>query len=189
MVVVLEHRSIWDRSNFVKKRFGDSFLPSVIKSWNDLPDDIRSSISLSKFKLTLKQTLLATDNVPPYYAHGDRFANICQTQLRLHHSGLHAHLFKINVIASSSCDCGHPVEDIIHFFLFCPLHAAPRLNLLKEIRDIVAPGVHSSLMVHVASERLVEILLYGNKDFTLEVNQQIFSSVQKFIINTRRFHF
>ena len=55
------------------QRFDRSFLPDTVKLWNNLPSDIRNSISLQIFKSKLKATLLAVDDVPAFYSHGPHF--------------------------------------------------------------------------------------------------------------------
>ena len=101
---------------FTSNRFGNSFLPSAIKLWNDLPDDIRQSTSLAQFKSKLKNTLLSTDPVPGHYSHGKRFPNIIHTQLRLDFCRLNSHLHRFNIIPSAACNCSHPNESTYHFF-------------------------------------------------------------------------
>jgi len=52
---------------------------------------------------------------------------------------------------------------------------------------ITAPGVHSNLIIHIASDRLVEILLSGSNGLSNDLNIQIFEAVQNYIVNSRRF--
>ena len=191
-VIVASGRSLRNAQNirllkYRTNRFGDSFLPSVIRQWNQLPIDIRNIETLPKFKSTLKKTLLSVDYVPPYFSHGDRFANICHTQLRLSHSRLNSHLFRVNIVPSAACTCGTPSETTEHYLLYCPLYAAPRIQLLYGIRDIVAPGVHPNLLTHLDSLYLVDLLLNGNPELGNDTNLLIFSCVQRFIVQSRRF--
>ena len=170
-------------------RFDSSFLPDTIKLWNNLPTDIRDSISLQIFKSKLKTTLLAVDNVPDFFSFGHRFSNTCQTQLRLGFSRLNFDLFKVNIIPSPTCSCSSPIEDVTHFFLYCPNYAIQRKKLLDSIIPLLAPGVHPNLIIHTASERLIQILLFGSKELPDSLNIQLFDSVQNYLVESRRFIF
>ena len=65
---MLRHRSAYNLRPIRcrTQRFENSFLPDAIKLWNNLPTDIRNSLSLQIFKSKLKATLLAVDAVPIY---------------------------------------------------------------------------------------------------------------------------
>ena len=168
-------------------RFYNSFLPSSIRLWNNLPLEIRNSLPETKFKLNLKQTLLATDNVPVFYSYGNRFANIIQTQMKLGHSPLNHHLFRFNLVESPLCNCGISNETVPHYFLECSLHAAPRLKLFMGLRNILAPRANPFLLPTIAPERTIHIFLYGIEYLQDNINEEIFQVVQSFILDTRRF--
>ena len=168
-------------------RYSTSFLPSTISLWNNLPLDLRNATPISKFKLHLKQTLLTTDKVPPYYSFGNRFANICQTQLRLGYTPLNQHLFQINAVPSPLCKCGDSEETVDHFFIYCPLFDAQRLKLLTGIRYLMAPGLHPLFLVHLAPRHLIDIFLYGSPEQPDCTNEAFCSLVQTYIIETKRF--
>ena len=171
------------------KRYRDSFLPSSIKLWNDLPLDIRQSASLEIFKSTLKNTLLSVDFQPDYLSYGKRLPQICQTQLRLGHSRLNAHLFRFNLVPSPGCNCNAPREDTMHYFFICPRCTEYRLNLLNTVCHLLAPGVNPTLITHLASDILLSYFLKGNPDLPLEFNELIFEAVHLYITQTRRFHY
>ena len=58
----------------------ESFLPSTTKLWNDLPDFIKISPTLSSFKKHLKEFFSSTPN--DLYHFGSRRCNIIHCQLR-----------------------------------------------------------------------------------------------------------
>jgi hypothetical protein len=58
--------------------YQDSFLPSVIRDWNNLSDEIKSSSTLEIFKSKLNGQL---KKPPLYYLTGDRKAQILHTRL------------------------------------------------------------------------------------------------------------
>ena len=186
---VLRHTGNIRRAKCRTQRMENSFVPDAIKQWNNLPSDIRDSISLQVFKSKLKKTLLAVDIVPSYYSHGNRFPNICHTQLRLGFSKLNFDLYKVNILSHPTCLCTHPCEDLTHFLLFCPLYSHSRKKLLDTITSILAPGahMHHKLLVDIACERLIEIMLFGSTDLPDAINVQIFDAVQLYIVSTRRF--
>ena len=57
------------------------FLPSVIREWNELPQSIRDSTTLSTFKYRLNST--SREAKPPsYYFEGSRLGQIYHARLR-----------------------------------------------------------------------------------------------------------
>ena len=57
-----------------------SFIPSTTNTWNNLPDSVKCSNSLSSFKRYLSRADIA---VPPYYYVGNRDVQIVHCRLRL----------------------------------------------------------------------------------------------------------
>ncbi|MEW8543133.1 MAG: reverse transcriptase family protein, partial [Candidatus Thiodiazotropha sp.] len=93
----------------------NSFLPSVIRAWNNLPVLVRNSISLADFKKNLN---IQRSPPPAYYNFGDRISQIYHTRLRLECSSLKQHLFRKNLIENPTCSCGQ-VETVKHYLLDC----------------------------------------------------------------------
>ena len=155
--------------------------------WNDLPDDLKESPSLSLFKLKLSKLLFFRHKIPIYFASGDRFASIIHTQLRLGQSGLNSHLLESNIVSSAACSCNSPNESICHFFLHCPRYEPHRCKLLRSVASVIAPGAHPNLLVDIAMDRLVEIMLTGSSDLPDDRNSDIFAAVQLYITKSRRF--
>ena len=98
------------------RTYADSFLPSTIQAWNNLPDSIRSADTLATFKHLLTQD---TPKVPKYYFYGDRFYQVLHTRLRTECSSLNQHLHKRNLVGNPYCICGE-VESNTHYLLTCP---------------------------------------------------------------------
>ena len=61
------------------RTYADSFLPSTIQAWNNLPDSIRSADTHATFKHLLT---LETPKVLKYYFSGDRFDQVLHTRLQ-----------------------------------------------------------------------------------------------------------
>ena len=125
--------------------------------------------------------------IPKYFMFGDRYANIIQTQLRLGRSQLNSHLFDMNIVPTAACSCNFLKEDTSHFLLFCPLHNLPRLQLLRSVTNVLAPGAHPNSLLNLDSNRLIEIMLYGSVDLSEDLNTVIFAVVQLNITLSRRF--
>ena len=77
-------------------QYYNSFLPSAVRSWNNLPVEAKESDSVNSFKRFLNQNKTP---VPKYYYTGSRTAQILHTRLRTNCSSLNMDPFlKILVI-------------------------------------------------------------------------------------------
>ena len=85
------------------KLYSESFLPSVIKEWNSLPQDVRNTDSVGCFKRKLNKNVR---KIPTFYFSGHRNEQILLTRLRTECSHLNEHLLNRNVIDSPYCICG-----------------------------------------------------------------------------------
>ena len=83
--------------------FYDSFLPSTIRAWNELPDEIKNAPSIASFKYRLNRNL---SKPPKYYNTGTRQGQILHARLRMECSSLNAHLYKKKIVPSPTCACG-----------------------------------------------------------------------------------
>ena len=83
----------------------NSFLPSVVRLWNDLPDEIQNSNTIRE------------DSPPSYYNAGKRLGQIYHSRLRTKCSSLNEHLFSKNIADSSLCTCGSAFLALMLFFL------------------------------------------------------------------------
>ena len=88
----------------------NSFLLSVIREWNELPEITRDLPSIATFKRELNSD---TMKIPTYYFDGNRIGQIYHVRLRTNCSSLNEHLFSKNIINSPLCVCGE-VEDTNH---------------------------------------------------------------------------
>lgn len=167
----------------------NSFLPKTIKDWNNLSVDLRSAVSLSSFKTKLKSRTEYKKN--KLFAYGNSRGRVHHTRIRLGLSGLNSHRFSYHFISDRSCpECSFRVEDPCHYFFDCPIYTIARLNLLKKISNIVAPGVHCSLLLtnSIADRKhILNSFLFGFDDLDFGENTGVFSAVQEFIILTKRF--
>ena len=145
-----------------------SFIPSTVSLWNTLDISIRNSLSLSLLKNRVKDD---TCKPPEYYNEGPRKLNILHTRLRHHCILLNADLSRIHIIHNYKCNCGASFEDAIYYFLECPLYLNERRTLLSDCDDI---NIN------------IETLLFGNDDYSYDVNSKIFGKVRTFINQSKR---
>ena len=165
-----------------------SFLPSVVKLWNNIPIDIRNARSIVNFKQKLKN-LYANETVPIFFNlnfNYGRLPAIHHTRLRLGVSTLNAHLFPINCATSPYCSCGE-IEDGLHYFLECPLYHAQRRRLLSTLTELIAPGLNVFMLPYLDKHYLLHILLFGWNDLSDRENAFVFEACHKYIFESKRF--
>ena len=141
----------------------NSFLPSVIRKWNELPEDSRQSSNIASFKTHLNRDRIAP---PSYYCAGTRDGQIYHTRLRTNCSTLNHHLYSKNIIQSPLCACG-AVENTKHFLFECQRYDEIRHEMIADVSNFCAPTVN--------------VLLFGDAS-SANINRIIFCAVQKFIL-------
>ena len=155
-------QSIHARTNL----YFQSFLPSVVRKWNDLSDEAKHSSSVSSFKKYLNRNRAS---VPNYSYTSNRKAQILHTRLRTKYSSLNSDLCSENITESPFCRCGQ-IEKSYHYLLCCPLYTAQRNELVNAVSQ------HQTVSLN--------LLLY---EIPLTTNVLIFEKVQKYISDTKRF--
>ena len=150
--------------------YAESFLPSTLQAWNNLPEAVRSADTLAAFKHLLT---LDTPKVPTYYDCGDRLDQILHTRLRTECSSLNQHLFRRNLVQKPYCLCGE-IEDNKHFLLTCPCYNQMRAEMVLSIQR------------KINVELTTDVLLFGTDAVSEEVNTSIFKAVQKYIKLSKR---
>ena len=152
--------------------YSTSVIPSSVKIWNELDQDIRESDSLSTFKFKLKKIYKA-HAVPSFFLEGDRFLQVQHARLRNKCSNLNADLFNNHLRDDSKCNCGCHTEDPEHFLFQCKLYSEQRRTLFINTRQFHPLSVCK--------------LLFGIDTISGENNSLLFKNVQNYIKNTRRF--
>ena len=155
------------RSN--TQSYYNSFLPSVVRDWNELPYTSRNAPSISSFKHSLNSTLIG---VPLFYLDGKRIGKIYHSRLRMDCSSLNNHLFSKNIIDSPLCICGRP-ETTKHYLFECNKFYNLRQEMMQSISQLCEPTLNA--------------LIYGVTDLSDETNRQLFIIVQEYILRTKRF--
>ena len=107
----------------------NSFLPFVIRKWNNLPLYVRNSDFLNSFKRRLNDTDRC---IPKYYYSGNRKLQILHTRLRTGCSSLNHELFLKHITDSPLCRCGE-IENTEHYFMSYRLYQNQRVDLMNII--------------------------------------------------------
>ena len=97
-------------------KYQKSFFPYATYLWNSLEASLQDIPDYDDFKIKLELNL-PTEN--PLFQLGNRHTTILMARLRMNCSGLKSNLFRINVLDSPRCSCGHESEDTFHFFFTC----------------------------------------------------------------------
>ena len=149
--------------------YSKSFIPSTTRLYNELPDGIKTSPSIS----LLKHHLRCNDPiVPVYFYHGNRKEQLLHTRLRLGMSDLNYDLYNRHLRNNTNCACGFENENVEHYLLNCPNYINVRANTID------------TLPIEL---RTVQILLHGKQELNLQTNTNIFDIVQNYIKQTNRF--
>ena len=80
------------------------------------------------------------------------------------------------------CSCGFEPETTYHYLLRCKLYTDLRLDLLNNIYNI------NRFLKNFSEEQLVNVLLYGSENFTLDTNAKILKRTIEFLKATERFN-
>ena len=116
---ILETQSISKLLELKTSLYYNSFLPSILRQWNNLSIETRQLNFLKEDKRT----------VPKYYFYGVRKAQILHTRLCLGCISLNLDLFMKNITDSPMCQCGS-TENTQHFFFHC--------NFYQRLRTILS---------------------------------------------------
>ena len=155
--------------NASSQSYYNSFLPSVVRDWNELPAQTRESASLNIFKNKLNNDMVTP---PRYYNTDKRLGQILHARLRTKCSALRQHLYSENIIDNPECTCGL-IEDTNHYLFVCHRIDDLRRELLNSISEICHPNLN--------------VLLNGDPSLSFNQNKDIFLAVQDYIIKTKRF--
>jgi hypothetical protein len=145
------------------------YLSSSIKLWNELPLEFRNITSPDIFKNRLK---VINKKRPSYYYIGSRLAQVLHARLHMDSHSLNAHLFLRNPVDNTNCTCGQ-TETTAHFLLQCRNYSVIRDTIINSL-NLLVPNT-------------AKLLLYGSTALTDEQNTLIFTKVQKYILDSKRF--
>ena len=82
------------------------------------------------------------------------------------------------------CPTNDGIEDTEHFLLLCPSFDILRRDLLAGVSDLLRPFAQINSFSNSA---LVQLLLYGDKELSDDINKDILQLTLNFIHSTGRF--
>ena len=105
------------------------------------------------------------------------------SRIRLGLSHLREHKFRHNFqdTVNPLCTCSLETEDTKHFFLRCQHFSTFRTTLLDELNTI-EPN-----LLFLNENDFIETLLFGNSNFSNEINHRILKCTISYLKNTTRF--
>ena len=150
-----------------------SCIPSSVTCWNDLQSDIREVDTFLTFRHNLKDKVLISSNVPPFFVTGQRKLSVIHARIRNNCSDLKSDLFQNHLTDDKSCICGNSEENALHFFFKCENYSNSRLVMFRQTRQY-----------HPLS---LNTVLYGKSTLPDSDNLLLFQAVQQYIKDSRRF--
>ena len=116
-------------------RLRNSAIPTAIRKWNTLDLSIQTAPSLSSFKMRYKNKYFLKQN--PLLPYGPKRQNSIIAKFRMAFPPLNSYLFSRQLIPDPGCSCGSNNETSTHFFLSCPIFAAQRNRLFREVNALI----------------------------------------------------
>ena len=108
-----------------------------------------------------------------------------QTRLRLGLSHLRSHLFHHNLIDNPVCQfCNLEAETTSHYILRCPTYNAVRIRFLMGLTNLLDRNYIAGLN----DDKIVDLFLHGDQALSFEININIISLAQSFIVDSKRFN-
>ena len=132
-------------------------------------EEQRNATTVTSFKYQLNQPRYS---IPKFYYVGERQTQIFHTRLRTKCSPLNYYIFLGNLTDIPFCRCSS-IENTEHYLLQCRLYQQQRVEIPNSV----------SQLCHVT----LDVLLSGDSSFSIDINSKIFSIVQKFIKDSKRF--
>ncbi len=164
-------------------KYQSSFYPHSLSEWNNLEPEIRLAPSVAAFKTKLLSKIRPVPK--SVFKIHDPIGLSYLTQLRIGLSKFNYHKFKHNFrdTLDPMCEANDGIEDTEHFLLLCPSFASLRRDLLADVYALIRPLGYNNL----PNDVLVQILLYGDANFSDNLNRLILLSTLRFIHDTGRF--
>ena len=94
----------------------------------------------------------------PLHYVGNRFDSVNHSRFRCNNNTLNHDLFIINCVVSPACPhCNAPVEDVKHYFLYCPIYASHRITLFTSAAHILGDK-----WLLASDKKKIECFLFGS---------------------------
>ena len=161
--------------------FKNSFFPYCLNEWNNLGPELKTSISVSKFKKGL-HAFIPPKMCPVYKIH-DPLGLKLLTRLRVNFSHLREHKFRHNFLDALNplCSCSLEFESTNHYLLRFPFYTHVRKIFLDNITDIIGP------ISTLPDDKLVNLLLYVNDIYSAGQNSSVLQNTIVFLKSSGRF--
>ena len=167
--------------------FLKSFIPSTIRLWNELPENIRLKNEFDDFKKELQQ-IYKPPKVSKAHLISAKDGHIQLLRIKLGLSGLNFHRRKFHFIQHSNCPyCGNKREDPIHFFFNCTEYAAPRAVMANGLMRALPNHTHliATIDERKSQRKLIKLIVFGTDNFDADI--KLFKIIATFIDSTKRF--
>ena len=149
-----------------------SCIPSAIRLWNSLDDNLKDISTLPTFKRHIFSKL-SIAHVPPYFTVGNRYMSVLHARLRNKCSSLNSDLFRHHIRNNPLCDLCDVVEDAYHYIFQCRKYTVERQVFNDTVR-----GFHPLN---------INVILNCNENWNTEVNVVVFKAVHRYVHVSKRF--
>ena len=166
-------------------KFQSSFFPACVFSWNrELTYPQRNAANIDLFKTNLLSSFKPEKK--SIYGIADRAGLRFLTQLRVGLNPLRKYKFNHNFADTNDdlCTCGDGVEDVCHYFLDCHPFSLIRSTLLDRVSVLIGKSIH-----RFTRQKAINLLLYGSKDCSYDINKAILKETLIFIHQSEKFKY
>lgn len=164
------------------ERYHDSFFPFCISEWNKLDVRIRNLPSVSSFKNAILKFMRPEAN--SVFNVTDNKGVVFLNRLRVGFSHLREHKYRHNFADTLDpfCNCRtNSLETTEHFLMHCSDYSNERLVMFSSLFQL------DISLLPLKPKVLYHILLYGDTNFSTNLNHEILSATVKFLVDTGRF--
>ena len=164
------------------ERYHDSFFPFCISEWNKLDVRIRNLPSVSSFKNAILKFMRPEAN--SVFNVTDNKDVVFLNRLRVGFSHLREHKCRHNFADTLDpfCNCRtNSLEKTEHFLMHCSDYSNERLVMFSSLFQL------DISLLPLKPKVLYHILLYGDTNFSTNLNHEILSATVKFLVDTGRF--
>ena len=161
--------------------FSNSFLPQTIREWNKLDTSICQAPSYSVFRKALLDFIRPTANST--FGTNDASGSKLLTRLRVGFS--HLRNINLNIICKIHwTHCAHvPLKQKTPVTFSC----TAKFFLINEMSFLMTLIQLTQEIIKTSENQIVQVLLFGNKCFSKDINFRIITSSIRFIEDSKRF--
>jgi len=174
--------------------YDQSFIPSSVSLWNQLPADFVTLVNIKTFRIKLNDHFanqVTNRNCKKSFilCFCTGFFGKVLNQIRYGLSPLNFHLFSYSIVDNPFCPkCLNEIEDPKHFFIDCVFYNDIRRKLIDAIGAIL--NFHNVQIDLNDSNKLLSIVMYGiNSDGNpfAQANYKLFIAVKSYMRESVRF--